>query len=245
MRPKFLPIREIEFAVAVGFLTKDLWREFFANGGLRWQQMVWKQFKEDEIFRSRPESPDLYLPNPSHPLVREKAPYLAKAPILNQLGHDVLVARSYLMLTRAVPELEIKTEALLKREDPLRNKGVRVSDSRKHPDLVASSESKTVAIEIELTQKSRRRYGAILRNYRRLGYSRIIYVIRSKTTMNAIENAASDVSFPIETIPIGYGSLSDWRVDPLSTPITFDREVRTLREILRQQNFANPSFGEV
>jgi hypothetical protein len=232
MRPQFLPIPEIEFAVRVGFLTKEIWREFFATGGLRWQQMVWRQFREKGIFRSRAEWPDLYLPNPKHPLVRERSTYLAKAPILNQLGHDVLVARSYLLLKRALPGLEIKTEALLKREDPLRNKGERVSDTRKHPDLIVISGDKTTAIEIELTQKSRRRYGAILRNYRRLGYSKIIYVIRSKATMNAIENAASDVSFPTEAIPIGYGSIANWRERPASTEITFDHEVRTLMETL-------------
>lgn len=85
MPAKYLPHREIEFAVNVGFLTKKMWREFFAEGGLRWQQMLWRQLRTEGYFKARPDWPDLYLPNPTHPFVKERATHLARAPLREAL----------------------------------------------------------------------------------------------------------------------------------------------------------------
>jgi hypothetical protein len=233
MPAKILPLREIDFAVKVGFLPKNLWKEFFAYGGLRWQNKLWRQFLKDDIFRSQSGQPDLYFPNPNHPLVKDRAPFIAKPPLLSQFGHDELVARSYLLLTRAFPAIEIKTESQLKKEIPISNKGSSLFNSRKHPDLVIVTAGQKTAIEIELNQKSRSRYRAILRCYRSLGYSRIIYVIRSKATLSAVESAADEVSFPRDLISLGFGSVSDWRHDPASTPIHFERATQTLNDLLK------------
>lgn len=234
MPAKYFPHREIEFAVNVGFLTKKMWREFFAEGGLRWQQMLWRQLRTEGYFKARPDWPDLYLPNPTHPFVKERATHLARAPHLTQLGHDELVARSYWLLKEKFPEIGIKTEALLQREIPFRNRGRRDRDSEKHPDLVVTLGDLEIAIEIELNQKSRRRYEAILRSYRMTEFSKIIHVITGKATMEAIERAASKVSFPKHNIQLGFASMSEWRATPASAPITFDHEDLSLMDILKR-----------
>ena len=232
MRATNVVLPEVEFAVRVGFLTKNIWKEFFASGGLRWQQKLWRELRVQEIFNSRSEWPDLYIPNLKHPMVKGAATYLAKPPVLNQITHDEFVARSYILLTRKFPDLEIKTEALLKRENPLCNKGRGVSDSEKHPDMVVVSGREKTAIEIELNQKSKARYEAILRCYRRLGYARVLYVIRSDATRSAILGAANEVKFPLDKIPLGFASVANWRLDPSRTPIDFGHIKQVLTEIL-------------
>lgn len=233
MPAKYRPIREIEFAVAVGFITKEIWREFFSTGGLRWQQMVWRQFKEDRIFNARPDAPHIYLPNRKHPLVSGISDVPAKAPILNQLGHDELVARTFLQLRRAHPRLEILSEAWLKREEPLSNRGARVADYRKHPDLVLVSGGRRIAIEIELNQKSRRRYQAILKTHRQKNFARVIYLVRSPGTKRAIERAANDIAFPIQLMPLGFGSIGELRLNPSETFIRFADSKCLLKDLLK------------
>lgn len=234
MPAKYLPHREIEFAVNVGFLTKDMWREFFAEGGLRWQQMLWRQLRTEGYFKARTGWPDIYLPNAAHPFVKERATQLARAPHLTQLGHDELVARSYWLLKEKFPDVAIKTEALLQREIPFQNRGRRDRDSEKHPDLVVTLGDLEIAVEIELNQKSRRRYEAILRSYRMTGFSKIIHVITGRATMEAIERAASKVSFPKHKIQLGFASMSEWRATPASAPITFDHEDLSMMDILKR-----------
>ncbi len=232
MPAKYVPVREVEFAVSVGFITKELWREFFSHGGLRWQQAVWRQFKEDEVFRMRPDAPNVYLPNRNHALVRGFCEVPARGPILNQLGHDELVARTYLQLKRTNPSIEILTEAQLKRDEPLKNKGVAISEYRKHPDLVIVAGGQRIAIEIEFNQKSRRRYQAILRTHRIKDFARIIYMVRSASTKRIIERAANDISFPVRQIPLGFGSIAEVRKNPCETPIRSGEEKCLLRDLL-------------
>lgn len=241
MRAKYHPLEEMEFAARVGFLTRTLWREFFGSGTLRWQNMVWRRLKEDGFFRAHAGMPGLYLPNPQHPLLDLRAPYIAKPPILSQLVHDELVARSYLLLKRELPNSELKTEAYLKKEAPINNKGLRVEQSKKHPDLVLNLDGDLTAFEIELSQKSRARYRAILRGYRAGGFERIIYLIRSKGVMNAIESAAHEVSFPRSEIPLGFGSIADWRLNPLETAIHFDHATEKVSDLILPESFSNRS----
>lgn len=243
MPAKYVPDREIDFAVNVGFLTKEMWREFFADGGLRWQQMLWRQLLTEGYFRVREDWPDLYLPNPTHPFVKKRATFLARAPHISQLAHDELVARSYWLLREKLPDVNIKTEALLQREVPVQNRGRRDRDSDKHPDLVVTLGDLEIAIEIELNQKSRRRYEAILRTYRKTGFSKVIYIVRSNATMNAIERAAGEVSFPRREIHLGYASMADWRGRPALAPITFDLEELSLTEILKRHGSMQSSFA--
>jgi hypothetical protein len=244
MRPRFLPIEELEFASRVGFLTRKLWDEFFAKGGPRWQNKLWRRLKEDGFFYSHPLMSNLYLPNPKQREVEVRVPFLAKPPNLNQLGHDELVARSYMFLKRRLPNAELRTEAYLKKEFPLRNKGARMNACEKHPDLVVSVDEEKVAIEIELTRKSRSRYRHILRSYRRANYSRILYLISSGSTKDVIESAATEVSFPTDIIKLGFGSVGSWRVDPLATSIHFSRSTELLANILGLQSDPNKTCVE-
>lgn len=244
MRPKYNPTEEMELAARIGFLTRSLWREFFGRGTIRWQNMVWQKLRDDGFFRPHPRMPHLYLPNPKHPLIDVRSPYFAKPPILSQLGHDELVARSYLLLERDLPGVVLKTEAFLKKEAPISNKGLNIEATEKHPDLVLELNGQKIAFEIELNQKSRSRYRAILRCYRRGGFTKVIYVIRGEGTMNAVESAANEVSFPRDQIQLGFGSIGDWRLNPMLTEIHFDKSSERLSDVLVPHFFLKPSLRE-
>lgn len=244
MRPRYLPREEMEFAARVGFLTRSLWREFFGKGTLRWQNMVWQRLRDDGFFRPHSGMPHLYLPNPKQSLVEVRVPHFAKPPVLSQLVHDELVARSYLLLKRELPNCELKTEAYLKKETPISNKGVRIEASEKHPDIVLAINGIKIAFEIELNQKSRARYRSILRCYRRSGFAKVIYLIRSEGTMNAVESAASEVSFPRDQIQLGFGSIGDWRANPIATEIHFEKSTERLSDVIVPHSFLTRSSRE-
>jgi hypothetical protein len=241
MRPKYLPVREMEFAARVGFLTRNLWREFFAYGHRSWKDKVWLRLKQEGFFRAHAGMPDLYLPNAKNRLVDLRVPFVAKPPMLSQLDHDELVARSYLLLKRELPGANLKTEAYLKKEVPISNKGVRIQDVEKHPDLVLELRGEKFAFEVELSQKSRARYRSILRCYRRGGFKKVIYLIRGRGTMNAVESAAHEVSFPRDQIQLGFGSIGEWRANPLKTEIHFDHSSEILEDVLGAKSELNRS----
>lgn len=239
MRPKFQPIKEMAFASRVGFLTRGIWREFFAKGCPRWQNKIWARLKQERFFWQHPGLPDLYIPNAKHRLATQYTPFVAKPPNINQLAHDELVARSYLLLHRQLPDLDIKTDAYLRRALPIKSKGMRSDEVPKHPDLVLKVDGRCIAIEIELTQKTRSRYRSILRSYRRAGYDKVLYIIRSASTMHVIDSAAYEVSFPRDQIQIGFGSIGDWRVHPLTTNINFDHSTEPLSKVIGPQSASN------
>lgn len=244
MRSRYQPIEELAFACRVGFLTRNIWREFFAKGCQRWQNKLWARLRTDGFFRPHPAMPELYLPNPKNRTIDPGVPFVAGPPSLNQIRHDELVARTCLLIERQVPHLQVKTEAYLKKEVPLRNKGLRTVDSEKHPDLVIRNSGEETAIEIELTQKSRAKYRTILRSYRRTGFKKVIYIIRSASTMHAIDAAASEISFPRDQIQLGFGSMGDWRINPLVTKINFDHSVDPLWKALGLESDPNRTLAE-
>jgi hypothetical protein len=232
MRPRYSPTEEIEFAARVGFLTRGIWQDFFSPGGFRWQSKIWYRLQKERLLLPYGGRLDVCLPNSKHALVQALVPFVARPPLLSQLVHDELVARSFIQLKRIYPGGEMKSEAYLKKESPINNKGLRVEEARKHPDLVLDLAGEKTAFEIELNQKSRARYRAILRGYRNGGFSRIIYLIRSEGTMNAVESAAYEVSFPRDKIQLGFGSIGEWKQSPIQTQIHFDHKSTAISELI-------------
>jgi len=222
MRPKKLPIAEITFAAKLGFLPKGLYKDFFVEGNKRWKRMKWHRLSTSAFFKRHRIDPNVLVLNAKHALVGQIAPSISRPPYVNQFYHDEIVGRSSLAIIRDLPNCRVAIEAELKKIRPLGNKGRKLSQQVKHPDLLINGTSgQKIAVEIELNSKSRARYMVALRAYRSDPVSRIVYVIRSAATKAAITAAAHQVRFPIGEIPIGFCSLYDWLENPLAANVFF------------------------
>jgi len=225
MKP-IMPEAEIRFAAKTGFLTKPLWREFFAEGKPRWQRETWRLLLARGFFCQHPSrrAIDVLVPNPRcKDVINLVGGHLAAPPFVAQLDHDEIMARSLLRLSKANALASYQTEAELKKLSPLVRRRYSADENEKFPDaLVEMKSSLRLALELELTLKSRRRYLHILRTYRmREDFDKIIFIVRSQNIFESITQAMTDMYYPVLERPIGFAWLEEWASDPLTARIDF------------------------
>lgn len=224
MRPRKYPLAEIEFASRMGFITKPMWREFFTEDGVSWQNKRWNYFRSSGLFKGSEDHQDLLLPNPSHPFVQQLGRLVSRPPRLAQLEHDKVIAWTDLILREEIDGCATVVEAEAKRRD----NGDDLDD--KYPDLVLHTEGSRCAIEVELTIKSAARYAKVFQKYSDSSFDYIIYVVKSADVASAIEDAAEEANVDPESIC--FVSLKDWKKGPLNARLTFESETRKLKDLL-------------
>lgn len=158
--------------------------------------------------------------------------FLAPA-FVAQLDHDELMARSLLRLSRAKVIAAYRTEGELKRLFPLARNRYSPDQKEKYPDAIIETVSGlSVALELELTLKTRRRYRQALRTYRaRSDVSRIVFIVRSAAAFDSITQAMKDTYYPVLERPIGFTWADDWTRDPLSARIDFKSTATSIGEM--------------
>lgn len=234
MPAKYEPIEEVKFAAKIGFLSKKIWEEFFARGNVRWQYRCWKRLVDSKIFIPHRIAKDVLVVNARHPFVGKVTDSYNRAPHVNQLFHDEIVGLTYLRIADRLKNWGVFVEAELKRREPLQNRGKKSSQVMKHPDVLATSPSgPRIAIEIELSRKSKTRYMNAFRAYRSKAVSLIIFVVRSSSTLAIIRRAAHEVRFPENEIPIGFCPLHEWEQNLFSAKIDVGRNSNPFLELIR------------
>ena len=102
MKP-YDPSAEIHLAVRCGFLSKELWNEFFAKGKPRWRRHVWTRFVSSGLFKTHysKRATDVIIPNFDHPLVKRiSGGEVTHAPNTAQIDHDEIIVKSFLALEK-------------------------------------------------------------------------------------------------------------------------------------------------
>lgn len=216
MRPKTDFSAVIKFAARSGFLTRDLWEEFFAKGKDRWRRQQWDLLKTRGYFlkHSSAYSRETLVINPYNKTVqahtggfREKPPYLA------EIYHDEVVIRGSMRLAKGGRITRFVLEKQLRRENTER---FDVKSWRKYPDAILHLKSgKMVAIEVELRQKSSTRYREIFKSYQTVkAVSEIIYVCESWEIERAVRAVAE--KFVRQLPPIRFLTVEKWLTSPES-----------------------------
>ena len=238
MRKQYQPIREIQFAAKSGFITKELWNEFFAYGCLAWQYRLWKQILKEKIFlchRSR-NTKDVWVLNKRHPLVfKTVGENISNAPFISQLGHDELMAKMTLSVMRKGIASAYRLEPELKKMAPGVRQHYETGNKEKYPDgliQLANEDRTRVALELELTRKDLKRYRQILDTYS--SYQKadlVVFILRDDRIAQTIKQAMRDTFYPKWERPIGFGRLEDWSRNPTEAKIQFSECVTTLSDI--------------
>ncbi len=236
---------EIHLAVRCGFLSREIWNEFFAEGKSRWRRHVWGRFVSSGLFNPHysKRATDVIVPNFDHPLVKRiSGGEITHAPNTAQIDHDEIVVRSFLILKEQQTILSAKFEAELKREDLRSLRHYNPSDKRKYPDLVievqGQSQPKKIAIELELSRKEPKRYRQMMNTYMTSKqFSSVIFITELETVRTSIKSAMRETFFPHWERPIGFVDLKEWIKDPSEAVISVNEKTTTLsiyRPILEQ-----------
>lgn len=161
---------------------------------------------------------------------------LASPPYIFQLDHDEICARIALSLERRGIIHSYLTEADQKRLFFGSFRSYREAQAVKFPDLLLELRSpigsQHVALELELSRKSPRRYCEIFRALRD-GPRRdlVLFLSRSEAIFDALSRAMKDVTFPTWERPIGFGQVEEWMANPARAAISLSEGTTSL-EIL-------------
>ena len=237
---KWEPIPEIKFAAKSGFLTRDLWNEFFARGSQSWRYKLWDSLTEQKIFfphYAKFASGAIIL-NKKHKLVQQVVgEELVTAPFVSQLNHDECLARIVLRLLKDGIATNYRLEPELRRLSSGLKCHYGSEQKEKLPDALiqlANDKKTRIAIELELTKKDPKRYRHIMDAYSSFQKAdKVVFVVREDRTSQTIKQAIRDSYYPEWEKPIGFGRLEDWLSSPALAKISFKDEVTSLTDLTK------------
>jgi hypothetical protein len=229
---RYFPEEVVRFIAKTGFISKDLWGEFFFVGGQpRWRRQVWADLLNRKYLVPHPfgRISNVYVLNRHNKeIIDFVCGKAAKSPPAAQLDHDEILSRGLLRLERARGLVQWMSEAELKSTSGevvhrIETQGQLI----KFPDALVytgrTAKALPIAIELEKTLKSRSRYEQIVAAYASMGGLRaILYICDSAVTERAIGQALERAYFP-EALPVGFAGMDAWRADPLTMDIRVGR----------------------
>jgi hypothetical protein len=230
----------IRFTAKTGFLTREIWSEFFARGGRRARQKQLAFLISQKIL-------DPHSCRPLHG-VYELGPFgkalllsnnyaFVTAPTSHLLSHDEFVATSVLKLRTLGLVDRWSTEAELKSKNDKQFVLELRNQERKFPDavLVMKTPNKQfiVAIEYERSGKTIRRYRRLLEEYCYLFQIDLVLIVaRDDAIIRRIERARRASGLARILGRLGYAVACDWIKDPARASISINDEVTTLEKFL-------------
>lgn len=239
---KYEPENEIKFAAKAGFITKNIWINYFANGSEGWKNKLWNSLLLRGYFLKHPSrrANDTLVLNPNDNLVRKLIGYeKSRAPFVSQLDHDETMARIILDLLNEDIITDYRLEPELKRMTPEVHRQFELKKKTKYPDglIKLKNEDQTrIAIELELTRKDPKRYRDIIEAYATFKNAElVIFILRDDRLALTLKNSMRDKFYPKHIRPIGFGKLCEWNENPAKAQIIFDEHKTTLEE-LRMNN---------
>lgn len=236
-----VPIREIMFAAKMGFLSKPLWREFFAIKSRAQNARNWKAFRDLGFFQVHKSKmlPDVLVLAPKAITELQKLGVVpVTPPHLGLYDHDVKVSQVILGLEKDKVVDHYTTEAELKKRFTVWMKTTHEGKSAKFPDLTIELKEpknfRKVAIEIEQSLKSFDRYKQIMTNYASAkSIEAVIFVSDQQAVFNRISRAMKETNYPSWERPVGFGEMNEWLKNPTTAPIYLSRGTSTIRDWTR------------
>jgi hypothetical protein len=211
-----------------GFLSRDLWNNFFARGSDRWRrQQLAHLVRRGYLKRhSNPEAWSTFvLGRRGIEFVKSQRGSVVTPPPVGHLFHDGVIAKSF---------MELQNQRLLKnwtcgremKRDDAKTYLVSNRDGElKYPDSVfeihAFGKPRTIALEYERERKAMSRYKAILRQYSGLtNISMVLFVYQQRSIKTTIEAAMKSLGQTSLRERLAFVDAEEWRRSPENAPIT-------------------------
>lgn len=237
------PNRTLEIVSKVGFITKELWRDHVFGAAptsvadKRRYHWAWNSLRERGYLRAHP-NPRLFnvfiLNRNDIETFKSRFGVAAACPYDNQLFHDEELLRGIFKIENAGLIRHWVFEAELKFKDM---KEFSLSSSGKHlkyPDVILYLKTgmfDKLAIELELTLKSRRRYEQIIGAYGFLKMPFVLFVTATPSIEAAIKEKIEDNQSASSSGRFGFMSFADWQKNPVAGGVEWDGERTTLEKI--------------
>jgi len=230
------PDRLIHFVAKTGFITKDLWKDFFFKGGtVQWQNVSWNNLIKRKYFKRHASSryQDILILRKDSVLLRDcllSAP--VSVPHISQVAHDEYLSRGLLQLLKERPNLNWQTEAELKKQKPMSCRVSNNGEKTKYPDLIINVAEESVdiniAIELERTLKSQKRYIQILDAYtcsEETDY--ILFLVGSNLIKKTIMEIMRLSYFPTKRVQVVFAFEREWLTN---APLLINRIVERAKK---------------
>ncbi len=240
MRPRTPPRAVMTFAAKTGFITKEIFNEFFATGCERSRRRQWQYLSRHGwlVPHESPLRPDvLVLSRKSRAESHAGAWAEVWAPYIGMIHHDETLFRMVLRLQKSGLTREWTTEAEMKKVlmRDLRLGGARINT--KYPDALLTLDvpgnAVKVALELELSRKSKRRYEDMAYAYRGMKDVRgVFFVCRNPGLIKTIRNAFNRAYFPSHEKPVGFALVDEWRIDPASAVLEMPSRKTTFCDLV-------------
>jgi hypothetical protein len=230
----------IRFTAKTGFITREIWIEFFAQGGTRAKQKQLAFMLTQKILEPHSCKPlhGVYeLGSYGKALLLSNNCAFVSAPASHFLSHDELVATSVLKLKNLGLVDRWVSEAEQKSKND-KEFALELGDrDRKFPDAVLAMKCQTrpaiVAIEYERSGKTIRRYRRLLEEYSILRQIDLILVIaRDEAISKRIEKARRESGLSGLSDRLGYAIAHEWATDPARSSILINDDKTTLETLL-------------
>lgn len=242
MRPRFVPIDVITFAAKTGFITKAIFYEFFAKGCERTKRRQWRNLVNAGWMEPHPSpicSGVLVLARASRGLSASTICDEVRPVYVGLLHHDETLARIVLEMERQGLIQAWTTEAEMKR---LGSVDLRLSGSRlntKYPDalitLSVPGASIKVALELELSRKSKRRYEDVAFAYMGLSEVKaVFFVCGRREIIETIKAAFRRAHYPVHEKLVGFMLAHEWSKDPAHAALEMPARVTTFSNLVSE-----------
>ena len=213
----------IKVVAKTGFITKSLWIEFFFAGNeKRWRNRSWANLRESGTFLPYAynfKEPTLIL-NKRNKIVRSiVGGHLVHPPSSQNFQHDQILFQGLFRLMGDSQLTHWRSESELKLFAPSDYRIETQGQLIKFPDLILSvrtqSGVKAVALELERTQKSKKRYIQIFNAYASMkGINTIVCAVENPMIAKSIEGALRETYFPTSERPVLIMSEDEWKNKP-------------------------------
>jgi hypothetical protein len=222
-------IREsIRVAAKAGFISKRIWKEFFAGSYPRWRNRQWQALNASGFFAAVPDygfvDSAVTLTNKGKAQAVSLGLDPVYSPHAKNLWHDEELIRFALFLERREWISWWMTEQELK----VGTEGKKFLATTEHcdkiPDLIIQWRGLNVsplwAVELERTRKEFTRYYRMVGAYQ--GFSRLdsVLVIAATNSIEAnIKKAQARLNYPQQNRPMIFASMNDVIADPASSEL--------------------------
>lgn len=240
MRPRLAPMKAIQFAAKMGFITKDIWRNHLGSGKYSWNQEQWAELTKRGYFvpHPYPYARDVLIFNPllkGTPLFERLTP--VKHPYAWQIVHDEVLAKIIIEIKKSMMVSKWMCEAELERDGALEFCLKKESKQLKYPDAIielkTANQNFRIALEVERTRKSLKRYRSTAFAYSdKSNISLIIFICENVATIDTISGVFQQVRFPLSKQPVGFGLISEWIKNPKQAVLVINKQKTSLENIL-------------
>lgn len=230
-----------------GFVTRAIWRDYFAQGNIRWHRRQLQRLCDSKIIEPHVSSNAkgvFVLSKFGKILLAREGLRFAPPPFVGQLDHDESVMRSILEMSKQklirgfLLENEMKSSEMRQHQLPTSGR----SEDQRYPDAIFElnvlGRKKIAALEYERTRKSPQRYRDKLWAYSHSSsFWVVIFVCESDAIKSMIKRQLYFLRSPELSRKVAFVDKKQWLAEPADALIHLDNQTFSIRSLVTSKSY--------